>query len=326
MYPAAMQMLSLDVHPRDVITATVQWTGSTSFRLSLRNQTTGKSFTIDRSSSTAQRASAEVIAEAPADGSGVLPLATFGLVSFSGCSVDGGSLAAAGASSIDMVDSGGSVIAATSALSADGTGFTVTDDFTAPTVTATNLQRTATSGWKRAAVSVKLRGSDGSGGSGVAAVYYTVDGGDTQTYSRAFNVADAGAHEVRYWAVDKAGNTGSPRTGYVNLDLAAPASAPSPMSVSRGAARRGSVIAVPMTLTDPLPSSGTVTLVTRVVSGSGKTLTRVTRPGLAANATTTVRVRLASSLKKGVYALRTTATDAAGNVQARAGKALLTVR
>ena len=169
----------------------------------------------------------------------MLPLATFGLVSFSACAVDGGTLAAAGASSIDMVDSGGTSSPRTSALSADGTGFTVTDDFTAPTVTATNLQRTATSGWRRAAVSVKLRGSDGSGGSGVAAVYYTVDGGDTQTYSGAFEVADAGIHEVRYWAVDKAGTTGSARTGYVNLDLAAPASAPSPMSVSRRAARRG---------------------------------------------------------------------------------------
>ena len=73
----------------------------------------------------------------------------------------------------------------------------MTDDFTAPTVTATNLQRTATSGWKNAAVSVKLRGADGKGGSGVAAVYYTVDGGDTQTYSGAFRVSDAGTHKVQ---------------------------------------------------------------------------------------------------------------------------------
>jgi hypothetical protein len=327
MYPAAMrQIASVPIRPGDVVTATVLSTGSTSFRLTLENQTTGRSSTITSSSSTASRASAEVIAEAPADGSGVLPLATFGLATFSACAVDGGSLATAGASSIDMVDSGGTVIAATSALSADGTSFAVTDDFKAPTVTATNLQRTATSGWRNAAVGVKLAGSDGRGGSGVAAVYYTVDGGATQTYSGAFRVSDAGTHKVKYWAVDKAGNTGSARAGYVNLDLAAPASAPGAVSVARSAARRGATIAVPVTLTDPLPSSGTVTLVTRIVSRSGKTVANVTRAGFPANAKKTVRVRLTASLKRGVYALRTTATDAAGNRQPAAGKARLTVR
>jgi hypothetical protein len=326
MYPAALQMLSLAVHPGDAVTATVQWTGSTTFRLTLDNQTTGRSFAVERSSSTAQRASAEIIAEAPADGAGVLPLARFGLASFSGCAIDGGPPAAAGATAIDMVDSGGGVIAATSALSADGAGFTVTDDFTEPVVTATNLQRTATSGWRAAPVRVRLRGFDGKGGSGVAAVYYTVDGGDTLVYSHAFRIADAGSHPVQYWAVDKAGNTSSTRTGYVNLDLAAPVAHPGPVSLRARAARQGSVIAVPVTLSDPSPSCGTVTLVIKVVDGSGKTATRVTRRHVAASATKTLRVRLASSLKKGVYALRTTATDAAGNVQARAGKAPLTVR
>ena len=330
MYPAPMYMItSMPIRPGDVVTATVQWTGSTSFMLSLQNQTTGKSYATtksERSDAPAERASAEVIAEAPSDSSGVLPLATFGLADFSGCAVDGGSLAAAGASSVDMVDSGGSVIAAASALSADGTGFTVTDDFRAPSVTATNLQRTATSGWKRAPVSVRLSGADGKGGSGVAAVYYTVDDGDTQTYSGAFRVSDADSHEVEYWAVDKAGNTSGRRTGYVNLDLAAPTSAPSAVRVARRAVQRRSVLSIPVALTDPLPSSGTATLVTRVISRSGKTVAKAIRTGVAANATKTVRMRLASSLKKGVYTLRTTATDAAGNRQVRAGKARLTVR
>jgi hypothetical protein len=326
MYPAAMQTLSLDVRPGDVCTATVRWTGSASYRLTLQNQTTGKSSTVNQTSSTALRSSAEVIAEAPADGSGVLPLATFGLATFSGCAVDGDSLAAAGASSIDMVDSGGSVIAATSALSADGTGFTVTDDFTAPAVTATNLQRTATSGWKNAAVSVKLRGSDGTGGSGIAAVYYTVDGGATREYSGAFTISEADTHRVKYWATDRAGNTSGSRTGYVNLDLAAPTSAPGALTVARGAAKRGATVAVPVTLSDPLPSSGAVTLVTQVVNSSGKTVAKATRTGVAANATRTVRVHPTSSLKKGAYTVRTIATDAAGNVQTRAGRAQLTVR
>jgi hypothetical protein len=314
------------IRPGDVVTAAVRWTGASYFKLSLKNVTTGRSFAKTLSAPTAERASAEVIAEAPADSSGVLPLATFGLATFSACAVDDGPLADAGASSIDMVDAGGNVIARTSALSDDGTSFTVTDDFKAPSVTATNLQRTDTSGWKKAAVSVKLRGADGKGGSGVAAVYYTVDGGDTQTYSGAFRVSDAGTHKVRYWAVDKAGNTGGSRTGYVNLDLAAPASAPAAVSVARSAALRGSAIAVPVTLSDPLPTCGTVTLAASIVNGYGKTVAKVTRAGVAANSTKTVRVRLTSALKKGAYTLRTTATDAAGNRQAAAGKAQLTVQ
>jgi hypothetical protein len=327
MFPDVMQQItSFTVNPGDVLTASVQSTGS-SFTLSLKDATTGKSFATTRTDASAEHASAEVIAEAPSDSSGILPLAQFGLASFSDCAINGGSLSAAGATSIDMLGSDDdSVIAATSALSADGTGFTVTDDFTAPTVTATNLQRTTTSGWKNAAVSVKLHGSDGAGGSGVAAVYYTVDGGATQTYSGAFTVSGAGSHTVKYWAVDKVGNTSSPKTGHVNLDLAAPASAPATVNVTRNAVRRGSVVAVPVTLTDPLPTSGAVTLVTRIVSGPGKTVAKAVRTGVAANATKTVRVRLASRLKKGVYTLRTTATDAAGNVQARAGRAQLTVR
>ena len=156
-------------------------------------------------------------------------------------------------------------------------------------------------------------------------MYYTVDGGATQTYSGAFTVPDAGSHKVRYWAVDKAGNTGGVRTGYVNLDLAAPTSAPGALTVPRSAALRGSTLAVPVTLADPLPSSGTVTLVTRIVSGSGQPVAKAVRTGVTANATKTVRLRLASSLKKGVYTLRTIATDAAGNRAGERRQAELTV-
>ena len=162
------------------------------------------------------------------------------LPAFSGCAVDGETLAAAGASSIDMVDSGGDTIASTSALGGDAASFTVTDDFTAPTVTATGLQRSATTGWKNKAVAVKLSATDGSGGSGVAAISYTLDGGATQTYAGAFTVSAAGSHTIRYWAVDHAGNTARTKTGYVNLDLSAPSSAPGSLRVARTAAVRGS--------------------------------------------------------------------------------------
>ena len=68
-----------------------------------------------------------------------------------------------------------------------------------------------------------------------------------------------------------------------------------------------------------------MTLVTRIVDNSGKTVGKAIRTGVGANARKTVRILLSAPLKKGVYTLRTTATDAAGNLQAAAGKAQLTV-
>ena len=330
MYPAAMQPITkVTVAPGDVVTATVQWTGATSFTLKLTDQTTGKTFTRASTQSNpdflAPPASAEVIAERPSSATGVLPLARFGIVDFSGCAIDGGTLAAAGAASIDMADDGGPIVAATSALGADGASFTVSDDFTGPTVAATGLQRSALTGWKNSPVTVKLRASDGSNGSGVAAVYYTLDGGATQTYSGSLTISDADSHKIRYWAVDAAGNTGNARTGYVNLDLSAPSSAPQAVNLTRALALRGSVVRVPVAETDPLPTCGTAKVLVRVTTKSGILVAKATRLTVVANRTSVVRVKLPRALKKGAYYLRTRATDAAGNVQAGAGKARLTV-
>jgi hypothetical protein len=328
MYPDAMKHFRMVVKPGDVMTGAVEWTGATSYRLTLTNQTRGSTFTTTKTSTTAARASAEIIAEAPASGvtGEILPLATFGLAAFSGCAVDGATLAAAAASRVDMVDAGGAVKAVTSALGADAASFTVTDDFTAPTVTAAGLQRSAMTGWKNKAVAVTLTASDGSGGSGAAAISYTLDGGPTQTYGGAFTVSGAASHVVTYWAVDAVGNTGSPTTGYVNIDLSAPSSAPGPLRVRRTVAVRHSVLKVPVTVTDPLPSAGTAQVVIRVVSPTGKTLAKVIRAGVVVNKARTVSLRLPVTLKRGTYAIRTVATDAAGNVQTRAGRAQLTVR
>jgi len=332
MYPAAMQAIDparLAVKPGDVLTASVRWTGATTFKLSLADKTTGRTFSSRRSQLSPQftspPVSAEIIAERPSSTMGVLPLARFGIVGFSGCAIDGGTLAAAGASSIDMVDPG-ETVAATSALGSDDASFTVSDDFTGPKVTATGLQRSATAGWQDNAVAVKLKGSDDSSGSGVAAVYYTLDGGPTQTYSRPFAVSDAGSHKVEYWAVDVAGNTGSTKTGYVNLDLSAPSSVPEALSVTRTSVVRGSVLKVPVAVTDPLPTCGTAKVLVRITTASGKTVAQGTRSGVTVNgASITARVKLPVTLRAGVYSLRTRATDAAGNAQAGAGSAQLTV-
>ena len=51
----------------------------------------------------------------------------------------------------------------------------------------------------------------------MAATYYTVDHGATQTYTKAFVVSGVGQHPVTYWSVDKVGNVEAARTGWVNI-------------------------------------------------------------------------------------------------------------
>src|SRR5262249_9362451 len=58
--------------------------GGNAFTLSITDVTTGKSFTTTQSAPNAQRSSAEWVVEAPSSRSGILPLADFGKVTFTG--------------------------------------------------------------------------------------------------------------------------------------------------------------------------------------------------------------------------------------------------
>jgi large repetitive protein len=87
---------------------------------------------------------------------------------------------------------------------------------TSATVGGLNIDRSAPStgaalgrdpdfnGWYAGAVKVTLTAADGL--SGVKATYYSLDGGDAQTYSDPFDVDRGGVHTVRFWSADKAGN------------------------------------------------------------------------------------------------------------------------
>lgn len=98
---------------------------STSFKLVISDSTQKWTFSTKQTLTGANLSSAEVIAEAPGNSSGVLPLANFGTVHFSSSMVNGKSLGSFNPDEIVMVTSGGTVKAQPSALSG-GTAFSVT--------------------------------------------------------------------------------------------------------------------------------------------------------------------------------------------------------
>jgi hypothetical protein len=119
MYPQYPTNYPNRVSAGDHFVATVTTDGTGSFTLTLKDSTRGWTQTTTQRLNKARLASAEVIAEAPSSRSGVLPLANFGTVSFSGAKVNGNTLTAStpGIDAITMVTSGGTVKAKPSSIS-----------------------------------------------------------------------------------------------------------------------------------------------------------------------------------------------------------------
>jgi hypothetical protein len=85
-------------------------------------------------------------------------------------------------------------------------------DVTAPVTTAAAPQGTVTTD-----ATVTFTATDNQGGSGVAATYYTVDGGAQQT-GNTVTLTTSGTHTVSYWSTDWAGNTEQPHSVTVSVD------------------------------------------------------------------------------------------------------------
>jgi len=91
--PASETPYYSTLDPGDYITASVKYNGNGTFTMSLSDSSRGWSHsTTENGSSGFQNDSAEVIAEAPYDGS-ILPLANFGYVTFQNSEADGNALA-----------------------------------------------------------------------------------------------------------------------------------------------------------------------------------------------------------------------------------------
>lgn len=130
MYPKLSRRISLAVKAGDTISAEVKYQANGSYQLKLVNQTTSQSFTTTQKNVKAHRSSAEWIMEAPSSG-GVLPLSNFGTIQFSNSqatinNVTGGINDGAWQNDpITMVTTSGATKASPSALSPDGTSFSV---------------------------------------------------------------------------------------------------------------------------------------------------------------------------------------------------------
>jgi hypothetical protein len=118
MYPKYPVNYSNPVSAGDSFSASVTYTGRGNFQLTLSDTTKGWSQTTTQRLKSAKLGSAEAIAEAPSSSGGVLPLADFGTVGFSGLTVNGSLLSNStpGVDPITMA-SGSAVKAAPSAIS-----------------------------------------------------------------------------------------------------------------------------------------------------------------------------------------------------------------
>jgi hypothetical protein len=125
MFPALPVKFRNRVRPGDHFTASVTHTGGSHYTLVIKDHTEHWSHTKHRTLSSAKDASAEVIAEAPSSTRGVLPLADFGTVHFTGASVDGRTIGSSRPTKITMVNSSGRAKVSVSGLRR-GRDFTVT--------------------------------------------------------------------------------------------------------------------------------------------------------------------------------------------------------
>ncbi len=125
-FPNAPVFYADPVQPGDAMSASVTSDGGGTFTLTLSDATQGWTQTTQQALAGAELGSAEVIAEAPSNGT-VLPLADFGTVNFTAATVDNAPIGNAdGLSELTMESASGAVLASPSALT--GGAFSVVSD------------------------------------------------------------------------------------------------------------------------------------------------------------------------------------------------------
>jgi hypothetical protein len=133
-----------------------------------------------------------------------------------------------------------------------GAPLTLKIDTTAPTTKVTN-PISLDSGWfVTSGIPVAFDANDG--GAGVAATYYTIDGGAAQTYGKPFTAdLSTGTHTISYWSVDLAGNVeahAATNTVAVNVDTDAPTISGKATPAANGFGWNNTDVAVAFTCAD----------------------------------------------------------------------------
>ncbi|MGZ4258050.1 MAG: PxKF domain-containing protein, partial [Gaiellaceae bacterium] len=169
--------------------------------------------------------------------------------------------------------------------------FNITDSV-APVTTAT-LTPGLHNGWY-ASPTLTLTSDDGAGGSGVAQIVYSLDGGASTTYSGPLSGFSTGNHFVQYHAVDVAGNVEATKLIAFKVDADKPnvmVSAPKEGAVYKV----GKVVTAKYRCSDKATGSGIDTCVGTVPNGSpidtslGQHTFTVTATDKAGNVTTVTR-------------------------------------
>lgn len=140
--PQAAHRIALAVKPGDSVTVAIDEAGTNQWQIAFKNNTTGATYqtTVNYTSS---HSSAEWVAEAPVAGRRIAPLDNFGTVTFTDASaVKNGNtvnIAEAGGKPITLVDFFNNTLATPSAITADGSGFSVTRNATPTTQPAPSI-------------------------------------------------------------------------------------------------------------------------------------------------------------------------------------------
>jgi hypothetical protein len=144
-FPNAPVFFPSPVQPGDAMSASVVSDGNGTFTLTLSDSTQGWQQSTQQAEAGVQLGSAEVIAEAPSNGT-VLPLADFGTVNFTDATVDNAPIGnSANLSELTMESPAGAALATPSALTA-GNAFSVTSDSASSVATPTPSAGTGTGG------------------------------------------------------------------------------------------------------------------------------------------------------------------------------------
>jgi hypothetical protein len=127
--PEPARPVPLAVRPGDAVTVSIAEQAPSEWRIEIKNQTTGRSFSTTEQY-TSSRSSVEWIQEPPTLGGRLAPLDNFGTVRFTdGSAVENGqtvTIAEAGARPITLIDRAGRALAVPSTVGEDGASFSVT--------------------------------------------------------------------------------------------------------------------------------------------------------------------------------------------------------